>query len=373
MHIAFLTPEYPHPKVICSAGIGTSIKNLAVALVQQNIKVTLFIYGQLVNEVFEEDAIRYHLIADKKYNFLKWFFYRKHIQYYINIVVKKENINLIEAPDWTGITAFMRFTIPLVIRFHGSDTYFCYLEERKQKIKNYWFEKLAVCNAKACIAPTDFAGKISGKLLGVPKKKIKTIYNGIDLKSFKNERPNVYTKGMILFIGTIIRKKGVFELPEIFNNVRQQCPNAQLVLIGSDAPDIYTSSKSTWQLLKIQFKEEDARQLKYLGKIQYQEVQEYIKNASVCVFPSFAETFGMVTIEAMAMQKPVVNSNISWALELIDDGVSGFLSHPKIHDLYAQKIINLLKDDQLCAKIGKNARIQVEKFFDIEKIATINL
>ena len=163
------------------------------------------------------------------------------------------------------------------------------------------------------------------------------------------------------------------ELPEIFNKVRQKCPNAQLVLIGSDAPDVYTNSKSTWQLLKKQFKAEDLAQLTYLGKMQYQEVQEYIKNAHICVFPTFAETFGMVTIEAMAMQKAVVNTNIGWALELIEDGVSGYLSHPKNHDLYAQKIINLLKDEQLCAKIGENARIQVETFFDIEKNATMNL
>ena len=41
----------------------------------------------------------------------------------------------IEAPDWTGITAFMRLKAPLVIRFHGSDTYFCHLEKTASKNK----------------------------------------------------------------------------------------------------------------------------------------------------------------------------------------------------------------------------------------------
>ena len=82
-------------------------------------------------EVFEENGIVFHFISDKKYRLGKWFFYRKHLQNYINSVVKKEKIDVIEAPDWTGVTAFMNFTVPLVIRFHGSDTYFCHIKKRK--------------------------------------------------------------------------------------------------------------------------------------------------------------------------------------------------------------------------------------------------
>ena len=79
------------------------------------------------------------------------------------------------------------------------------------------------------------------------------------------------------------------------------------------------------------FQDNDLRSVTYLGKIPYHEVQQYIKKAHVCVFPSFAETLGMVTIEAMAMQKPVVNTKIGWAKELIVDGESGFLVYPKNH------------------------------------------
>ena len=57
MHIAFLTPEYPHPKIQHSAGLGTSIKNLVAALVRKDVKVTVFVYGQPKAEVFEENGI----------------------------------------------------------------------------------------------------------------------------------------------------------------------------------------------------------------------------------------------------------------------------------------------------------------------------
>jgi L-malate glycosyltransferase len=373
MHIAFLTPEYPHEKSTHAGGLGTSIKNLAEALSEQNIEVTVFVYGQKRDEIFTESKIHFHLIQDKKYAFAKWFFHRKYIQNYCNKTIKSQNVHLIEAPDWTGITAFMSFRVPLVIRFHGSDTYFCHLENRKQKRKNFWFEKLASRKAIAFIAPTNFAGAVSQQLFGIKNMPIKTIHHGLQLQNFHNPTPEIYENGLILYIGTIIRKKGVLELPAIFNLVRQKHPKAQLLLIGSDSYDITTQSQSTWELVKLQFKTEDIENITYLGKIPYQEVQDYIKKAHVCVFPTFAETLGMVTIEAMAMQKPVVNSNIGWSQELIVDQESGFLVHPKNHELFAERVISILENPDLRMQIGKNARKRVGERFDIKKIVAENI
>ena len=373
MHIAFLTPEYPHKKISHAAGIGTSIKNLAVALVKEKCKVSIIVYGQNKSLVFEDEGVVIYVLEDKNYRFAKWFWYRKHIQNYCNQLIKEQNITILEAADWTGITAFMKFKIPLVIRFHGSDTYFCHLEKRKQKLKNFWFEKLALQKAKAFIAPTTFAGNLSQKLFGLQNKKIQTIHNGLELGKFENSHPEEYQNGLLLYIGTIIRKKGVLELPKIFNQVRQQHPQASLILIGGDSSDIETQSQSTWQLMQNRFQDDDLHSVTYLGKIQYHEVQQYIKKAHVCVFPSFAETLGMVTIEAMAMQKPVVNTKIGWAKELIVDGESGFLVHPKNHQGYAAKITSILNDNMLAKKLGDNARERVEKKFDITKIAAENI
>jgi len=373
MHIAFLTPEYPHPKVNHSGGLGTSIKNLVVALVEKGISVTVFIYGQPQAIVFEENNVVFHLISNKKYQFAKWFFYRKYLQKYINSVVKKEKIDVIEAPDWTGVTAFMNFTVPLVIRFHGSDTYFCHIEKRKQKFKNRLFETLAVRKAKGFIAPTKFAGEVSAQLFGLSKTQVAIIHYGLDLEQFQNENPEQFEKGLVLYIGTIIRKKGVFELPEIFNKVRNQFPAAKLVLIGGDSGDVATGSKSTWKLVKQQFHENDLEHVAYLGKIPYAEVQEYIKKANVCVFPTYAETLGMVTIESMAMQKPVVNSNIGWAQELMEHGKSGFLVHPSQHEVYAQHIVALVNEKVLYENIGNEALRFVTNRFNIQNIVEQNI
>jgi len=373
MKIGFITSEYPHAKIKHAAGIGTSIKNLAITLAEKNINVTVFVYHQNENVVFLDDGVEIHLIKSKSFKFFTWFYYRKHIQKYINTIVKKKDIQLLEAPDWTGITAFINFNVPLVIRFHGSDAYFCKLDERKQKFKNFIFEKLALKSAKAYITPTTYAGIETQKIFGLNKNKIKTIHYGLKLGDFVNANPSVYERNTILYIGTIIRKKGVLELAGIFNKVIESNPKAKLILVGSDAPDIKTGNASTYSLMENIFSAKAKKQTQYLGKIPYAGVQEYIKKAHVCTFPSFAETLGMVTIESMALQKSVVNTSIGWAQELIDDGVNGFLVHPtKIND-YANRILKLFNDEELCSEIGNAARIKVEQLFDIEKNADINI
>ncbi|OUD37685.1 glycosyltransferase family 4 protein [Flavobacterium sp. FPG59] len=373
MHIAFLTPEYPHKQVAHAAGIGTSIKNLVVALAKQKIKVTVIVYGQAENAQLDENGVTIHILKSKKYRFLGWYLHRKYIQDYVNDLIITEKIDLLEAPDWTGITAFMKLKAPLVIRFHGSDTYFCHLEKRKQKWKNFWFEKQAVKKAKAFIAPTAYAGRVSKELFGIKNKTVKTIHYGLALEDFQNPNPTQFDNGLLLYIGTIIRKKGVLELPAIFNIVRTKFPVAKLVLIGGDASDIATGATSTWELLQQSFYSEDVKNVTYLGKIPYQEIQKHIKQAQVCIFPSYAETLGMVTIESMALQKPVVNTNIGWAQELMVDADSGFLVHPADHQQFANRILTVLEQRQLGIEMGKNASLYVQEHFDIEKIVEQNI
>ncbi|TGV04431.1 glycosyltransferase family 4 protein [Flavivirga rizhaonensis] len=373
MKVGYITSEYPHPKVKQAAGIATSIKNLSIALVKKGVEVVVFVYGQNNSEIIYDEGVEIHLIKKETYRVFAWYYYRKHIQNYVNKIAEKKNIDILEAADWTGISAFMNLRVPLVIRFHGSDAYFCKLENRKQKFKNFMFEKMALHKAKAYIAPTTYAGIETAKIFGLNKNKIKTIHYGLQLENFENNTPKVYYRNTILYIGTIIRKKGVLELAEIFNKVLKQNSEARLILIGNDASDIKTGEKSTYKLMEQILSKEAKKRVDYLGKIPYSKVKQYIKNAHVCTFPSFAETLGMVTIESMAMQKPVVNTSIGWGQELIDDSVNGYLVHPTEIDEYANRLLELLNDEDLCLKIGNAAREKVEILFDIEKNANINI
>lgn len=373
MHLGFLAPEYPHPRVKTAAGMGTSIKNLVMTLTRKGIQVSLFIYGQDEDAVLEADGAALHLIKNQTYRFGGFYLHRKYINRYVNKYIDLDKIDALEAPDWSGITAFMKFKIPLVIRFHGSDTYFCKLEGRPQKAKNKFFEEQAVKKAVAFIAPTTYAGAESAIVFGIPKERVTTIHYGLDLSKFQNDTPEAFEEFRIINIGTVIRKKGVFQLAQAFNAIVEKQPKATLHFIGSDSGDAKTGAKSTWEMVETTLTDAAKKQTQYLGKVPYEQVQQQIKDAHVCAFPSFAETLGMVTIESMALKKPVVNTNYGWALELMDHEKSGYLIDPNDVKSYEETILKIFCDRSKSLEMGTAARKKIEATFDSEHIVLKNI
>jgi glycosyltransferase involved in cell wall biosynthesis len=370
MHLSFLTSEYPHPRVNRAAGIGTSIKNLAEGLVKENIKVSLFIYGQRENVVFEESGIIFHLIKHINYKFFGWYLYRKHLAKYMNRVILKDQIDFVEAADWTGITAFMNLKAPLAIRLHGTDAYFCNLEGRPQKKKNLFFESKALKNADTIISVSDFTGIKTREIFGLSKN-IVTLYNGIDTDKFK---PLNFPKktSSILYFGTIIRKKGVLDLANAFQILMEETPDAKLSLIGNDTLDVL-EGKSTLALFNECLNDDARAAVTHLNHMPYEELVKEIDMAEVVVLPSRAESFPMSWLEAMAMEKAMVTSNIGWARELMIHNETGLMIHPDDHFSLANSISEILNDHEKATRLGANARKRIVAKFSSEVIVKKNI
>jgi glycosyltransferase involved in cell wall biosynthesis len=373
MKIAFLTPEYPHPKTGNSGGIGTSIKNLTIGLKGQGYSVRVLVYGQKEEGVFEDNGIIIQQIKNVKFKGLSWFLTRKKLEHIINQLYTDKEIDLVEAPDWTGITSFIQpEKCPIVIRLNGSDSYFCHLDNRPVKAINKFHERRALQKADALISVSQFTADLTNKVFGLHKK-ITIIPNSIDVNLFDsndNSRDNDKT---ILYFGSLIRKKGLLELPFIFNEVVRKDPEAKLILVGKDVADIISGNTSTWAMMQSLFTIEALENVDYLGSVAYQEIQNQIQRATVCVFPSFAEALPVSWLEAMAMQKAVVATNIGWATEIIEDGKEGFLVNPKEHQEYANRIVQLLDNAELQNQLGIAARKKTEQKFSMEVVAKQSL
>ncbi|MCB0434942.1 MAG: glycosyltransferase family 4 protein, partial [Mangrovimonas sp.] len=179
-------------------------------------------------------------------------------------------------------------------------------------------------------------------------------------------------KNLILYYGTLVRKKGVLELPYIFNRVIELNPNAKLLLLGKDNLDVF-EGKPTWELFQDKLSEQSKLSVQYLSEIPYKEVKHYIEQSQVVVLPSYAEAFPMTWLETLAMEKPLVSSNIGWAKELMIDGLTGFTVNPRNHNHYADKIVALLRNPALCEQLGKAGRKHVEQNFSTKKIIPQNI
>lgn len=363
MRIAFLTPEYPHAKTGTAGGIGTSIKNLAESLITLGHTVRILVYGQKVDAVFEADGIVIQQIKNVKIKGLSWYFTRKKLQDIIDGLYEQQLLDIVEAPDWTGITSFVQpQKCPIVIRLNGSDTYFCHLDGRPVKWWNRYHEKRALQKANGHISVSHFTAEKTNELFGL-QLPFTIIPNGINPEKFQPDVTLQKLPNTILYFGTLIRKKGLLELPLIFNQVIAKNPNAQLVLVGRDASDIATGSTSTWQLMQQLFTPEALKQVNYLGGVPYEAVRAHIAQASVCVFPTFAEALPVSWLEAMAMEKAIVASNIGWAPEVIASVKDGILVNPKEHEAYSKAILDLLENETRNTIFGQNAAQKIKAVF----------
>jgi glycosyltransferase involved in cell wall biosynthesis len=372
IQIAFLTPEYPHPRFKSSGGIGTSIMNLSKGLVEKRHKVVLLVYGQEEDAIFEEDGILFYSIKNQKLKGLSWYLTRKKIEKLINKLHEEQQIDIVEAPDWTGITSFIRPKCPIIIRENGSDTYFCHLDHRKVKFVNRFHEKQALKKADGLISVSTFTGNLTNKLFGLSRK-FAVIPNAIDTHFFENNSEVVSNRQNILYFGSLIRKKGLLEIPFIFNQVIEKNPDATLTLIGRDVSDIISGSSSTWEMMQKSFSKKALQNVSYLGSVDYDKIKNAILQSSVCIFPSFAEALPVSWLEAMALKKAVVASNVGWASEIIDDGIDGFLVDPKNHEKYGSQICTLLDSQELQNEFGKNARRKIEEKFSIDVVLEQNI
>jgi glycosyltransferase involved in cell wall biosynthesis len=375
MKIAFLTPEYPHDQTGSSGGIGTSIKNLATGLLAEGCTVRVLVYGQNEDRLFDDNGIAVQQIKNIKFKGLSWFLTRKKLERIINDLFDDKQIDVVEASDWTGITSFITpEKCPVIIRLNGSDTYFCHLDQRPVKWINKFHEKRALEKADGLLAVSQFTADLTNEIFNLDKK-FTIIPNGIDVEKFKSNstenRSNIpnFESNEILYFGSLIRKKGLLELPLIFNQVVLKIPNAKLKLIGKDVPDIISGNSSTWKMMRKLFTKEALAQIEFIGSIPYQDIKNHIEKATVCVFPSFAEALPVSWIEAMAMEKAIVASNIGWANEVIDNQENGFLVSPTNHLEYANRITDLLENSKLQTQFGYAARKKVLERFSIEIIA----
>jgi len=368
MKIAFLTPEFPHTKIGSSGGIGTSIQNLSKGLTDAGHQVSILIYGQKEDDFFEEDGISFYRVKNTKLKGFSRLLTQKKLQNLINKLVSENKIEILEAPDWTGITSNINPKCPVVIRLNGSDTYFCHLDNRPVKVLNKFHENRALEAADALLSVSQFTADLTKELFSLDRD-FTVIPNSIDTDKFSFDDTIEIKENTILYFGTLIRKKGLLELPLIFNEVYKKNNKAKLILIGRDGSDIISGSSSTWLLMQSLFDSAALDHVKYIGSVPYTEIKQHICSATVCVFPTFAEALPVSWIEAMAMQKAIVASDIGWAKEVIDNNSNGFLVHPKNHKEYADRVIELLEGKKLRNRFGIEARKKVSERFSIEVVA----
>lgn len=190
---------------------------------------------------------------------------------------------------------------------------------------------------------------------------------GLDLSAFDVSQKQAYAQEIrekyqiaedtpvVGFVGRLGREKGCNELFRAFQRIKASVPNAKLLFVGP----IEKEETIDPELLDYFWKCDDI-----IKTDRVTHVEKYTSAMDVFVLPSYREGFGMSVIEASAMEVPVVVTEYPGPSSAMRDGVTGYAVPVKDDEQLCQRILQLLQDQSLCKKMGKNGRKFVEDAFD---------
>jgi glycosyltransferase involved in cell wall biosynthesis len=173
---------------------------------------------------------------------------------------------------------------------------------------------------------------------------------------------NLVDRKIVLFVGGLQPRKGLRYLIEAAKNITDR---ATIVIVGDEQPT-YAGSKQALQeqvnSLALQ------ERVLFVGNIPREQLGGVYSAADVFVLPSLAEGLPTVLLEAMAHGRCVVGSDIPGNRDLVKDGVNGALVESRNPEALAKKIDALLADDQLRARLGAQARRDIEQDYSSDSV-----
>ncbi len=207
----------------------------------------------------------------------------------------------------------------------------------------------------------------------ITKKPIKVIangsINGVDIDYFSPNNLSVIdnvdlrshlgigtSDFIFLFVGRLVRDKGVQELVEAFTRIPTL--GCHLILVGNLEQDLDPISSHIIQEIRTNIR------IHFVG---YQsDIRPFLSISNCFVLPSYREGFPNVLLQAGAMKIPSIVSDVNGSNEIIIDGLNGFILKKNSTEELLQVMTRAIFDKELCFSLGDNARCRVEKLFTNE-------
>ncbi len=286
----------------------------------------------------------------------------------LSAFVQRHRIKLIHAHFGTGgaeiMTVAKRLGIPLIVTFHGWDVKLGAEAEAPMSLYERLYRRrlphlLHQSSDVICVSRSWRDRVIE---LGCPPEKVRTNYLGVDSRFFDGVRGE-FDPLSIIFVGRLVRRKGVHHLIEALHLLRDRGVNARLTIVGEGPESDQLKRTATEQRLPVCF----------LGKRTPGQIRELLRETAVLCAPSTTaggevpEALGLVLLEAQAMSVPVVATRNGGIPETLDDGQTGYLVDEESPNDLAAALATLLDNVALNRSFGQRARTFVCDRFDIDR------
>lgn len=273
--------------------------------------------------------------------------------------------NTVRAAFYTALAARLA-GIPFV--WHMRD--FWLSEEQPRFV---WADRLgkAILGAAACRI---IANSHSTAAHLPPSCKVVVVHNGIDMtrytpqmdgQPFRQQHSIPATAPLIGVVGRLRPWKGQARFLRMAAAIARAQPDARFAIVGGTILDADRSYAQ--ELRRMATELGVAERVVFTGQLD--DVRPALAAMDVFVHPGDPEPFGLATIEAMAMGKPVVAFSHGALPEIVEEGVSGLLVPPGDEEALARAVLALLSDEGRRAAMGQAGRAHVERAFTAERMA----
>jgi glycosyltransferase involved in cell wall biosynthesis len=371
-----LTWEYP-PRVV--GGIARVVYDLSRTLIKDGHDVTVVTYKEGDAPYFEDDkGVKVYRVDNymiNPNNFIDWIMQLNFslIAKASEIIAKEGKFDVIHAHDWlvanAAKTLKASYNIPIVSTIHATEAgRNSGIHDETQRYINDTEWMLTYESSEVIVNSNYMKGELQ-RLFGLPYEKINVVPNGVNLNLFNGiERDYNFRRKyamdnekIILYMGRLVYEKGIQHLISAFPKILEGYHDSKLVICGKGG--MIDELKAQVNALGI------SQKVCFAGYMHGKDVQKMYKAADVAVFPSTYEPFGIVALEAMLSEKPIVVSDIGGLNEIVEHRENGMKSYCGNPNSIADSILELLYDHKLCTDITKKAKNKVRNEYNWSKIA----
>ena len=260
------------------------------------------------------------------------------------------------------------YRIPLVVTLHSMEPLRPWKADQLGSgyLVSSWIEKIAVESAHRVIAVSHKMREDILEYFKADPARVVVIHNGIDPDQFRRttDRDALDRLGVrapyVLFVGRITDQKGIFHLLE----AARALPAGVQVVLCASAPDTPEIEERLRRAVAGQ------PNVKWINEmVPVGVVSQLYSHAAVFCCPSVYEPFGLINLEAMACETPVVASGVGGILEVVEDGKTGLLVPPAQPAALAEALTRVLGNPDLARAMGKAGRRRVEEKFAWASVA----